>query len=147
AGSLWMLPIAADPAYRHEVQTEPTWQILTLLLFTVGAPYFLLSATGPLLQAWFAKTHARSPYRLYALSNVGSLLALLSYPFVVEPNWTLGSQTGNWTWGYAIFAAVCGLCAIQLFLRGERGAAEPIDAPAKEPIDEAPITRGTKFFW
>lgn len=131
AGSLWMLPIAADPAYRREVQAEPTWQILALLLFTVGAPYFLLSATGPLLQAWFAKTHSRSPYRLYALSNVGSLLALLSYPFVVEPNWTLGAQTGNWSWGYAIFAALCGVCAVQLFVRGN---------PSAEPDRELAIS-------
>jgi spermidine synthase len=147
AGSLWFLPIAVDPSYRVKLEGSPTWQILSMLTLTVGAPYFLLSATGPLLQAWFAKTHSRSPYRLYALSNVGSLLALLSYPFVVEPNLKLGAQTGNWSWGYAIFAAVCGLCAIQLFLRGERGAAEPIDAPAKESVDEAPITRGTRFFW
>lgn len=123
AGSLWMLPIAADPAYRSEIEGEPTWQILSLLLFTVGAPYFLLSATGPLLQAWFSKTHARNPYRLYALSNVGSLLALLGYPFIVEPNLNLGEQTANWSWGYAIFATVCGVCAVQLLLRGERGYA------------------------
>ena len=99
AGSLWLLPIAANTDYRQRIEGSPTWQILALLTITVGAPYFLLSATGPLLQAWFAKTHSRSPYRLYALSNVGSLLALLSYPFIVEPRLKLGEQTSNWSWG------------------------------------------------
>ncbi|MES1213735.1 MAG: fused MFS/spermidine synthase [Singulisphaera sp.] len=117
--SLWLLPIAADPAYRARIETSPTWQILSLLTFTVGAPYFLISATGPLLQAWFAKTHVGSPYRLYALSNVGSLLALLSYPFIVEPRLKLGSQTQYWSWGYAFFAVVCAFCGVQL-LRARR---------------------------
>jgi len=161
AGSLWMLPIAADPAYRSEIQGEPTWQILSLLLFTVGAPYFLLSATGPLLQAWFAKTHARSPYRLYALSNVGSLLALLGYPFLVEPNLKLGEQTANWSWGYAVFAAVCGVCAVQLLLRGERdsatganGIVAALDSPSNQSArpattqHESPrATLGVMMLW
>lgn len=140
AGSLWFLPIAVDPSYRGRLEGSPTWQILAMLTLTVGAPYFLLSATGPLLQAWFAKTHSRSPYRLYALSNVGSLLALLSYPFVVEPSLKLGAQTWNWSWGYAIFAGVCGLCALQLFLRGGRETETAAVASADEADAAAPIS-------
>ncbi|HEY4310585.1 MAG TPA: fused MFS/spermidine synthase [Pirellulales bacterium] len=128
--SLWFLPIAADPSYRMAVESSPIWQILALLAFTVGAPYFLISATGPLLQAWFAKTHVGSPYRLYALSNVGSLLALLSYPFLVEPNFKLGMQTHGWSWGYAAFAIVCALCGVQLLLAERRRAAGTSDAHA-----------------
>jgi len=127
-GSLWFLPIVADPSYRSTLETSPTVQILALLTFTIGAPYFLISATGPLLQAWFARTHAKSPYRLYALSNVGSLLALLSYPFLVEPNLYLGAQARSWSWGYVLFAGACSLCGVQLLLRGREPAAAPPDA-------------------
>ena len=83
-----------------------------MLTATVGLPFFALSATAPLLQAWFARAWpGRSPYRLYALSNVGSLLALLSYPFLVEPLLPLRVQA--WVWGIAfgIFALACGVCA------------------------------------
>ncbi|HVU87473.1 MAG TPA: fused MFS/spermidine synthase [Pirellulales bacterium] len=131
--SLWFLPIVADPAYRAAVESSPTWQILALLTFTIGAPYFLISATGPLLQAWFAKTHVGSPYRLYALSNVGSLLALLSYPFVVEPRLKLGDQTHYWSWGYAAFAVFCALCGYQLLRSQRRHAASPSTEVAAPP--------------
>ena len=143
AGSLWLLPIAANPGYRSEVASSPTWQILALLGLTIGAPYFLISATGPLLQAWFARTHSRSPYRLYALSNVGSLLALLSYPFVVEPRLTVGTQMRGWSWGYAAFAAACALCAVQVLLRSrgqaqeERGAENDVSGTIDIPNEQA----------
>jgi hypothetical protein len=140
-GSLWFLPIVADPAYRSAVETSPTWQILALLTFTIGAPYFLISATGPLLQAWFAKTHVGSPYRLYALSNVGSLLALLSYPFVVEPRLKLGEQTHYWSWGYALFAVFCALCGYQL-LRSQRHPKEAEPADSAVPHTEASGSSG-----
>ncbi|HEY1602266.1 MAG TPA: fused MFS/spermidine synthase [Pirellulales bacterium] len=141
AGSLWFLPIVADPSYRSVVEASPTWQILTLLVFTIGAPYFLISATGPLLQAWFARTHAGSPYRLYALSNVGSLLALLSYPFLVEPNLHLRSQTHGWSWGYVGFAVACLLCAAQVVFssRQQTGATPgPADAEPRESSEGRP---------
>jgi hypothetical protein len=120
ASSLWFMPIATDATYRAELESSPTWQILVLLTATIGAPYFLMSATGPLLQAWFSRTHVGSPYRLYALSNVGSLLALLSYPFLVEPNLRLGEQTHWWSWGYGAFAIICILCAVQLAILGHK---------------------------
>ena len=145
AGSLWFLPIAADPAYRSAAESSPTWQILLLLTFTIGAPYFLISATGPLLQAWFAKTHVGSPYRLYALSNVGSLLALLSYPFLVEPNSKLGEQTQGWSWGYGVFVVACGLCAVQLYFaerrRGQETEQEADATAAGDPL-KAPVPAG-----
>ncbi|MBI2823721.1 MAG: fused MFS/spermidine synthase [Planctomycetia bacterium] len=145
AASLWFLPIATDPAYRARVEGSPTWQILALLTFTVGAPYFILSTTGPLLQSWFAHTHERSPYRLYALSNVGSLLALLSYPFVVEPRLKLGEQTGSWSWAYGLFGLACALCAVQLLLMGKRDAATadgglPSGTPSPTPAATADVT-------
>ena len=90
-------------------------EILIILGASVGLPFILLSASAPLLQHWFSKAYAgKSPYRLYALSNTGSLLALLSYPFVVEPLLSLTNQTLSWSMGYALFFILCLWCAWQL---------------------------------
>ena len=91
-------------------------RIVVLLTACVGLPYFLLSSTGPLLQRWFSlQAPGVSPYRLYALSNVGSLLALVSYPFVFEPAFNSPTQAAYWSWGFGGFALVCAACAIGLF--------------------------------
>ena len=91
---------------------DPTRAILTILAVTIGLPYFVLSATGPLLQAWFARSFpGRTPYRLYALSNVGSLLALLSYPFLFEREFDLTSQARLWSAGFIAFAILCAYAA------------------------------------
>jgi Ca2+/Na+ antiporter len=103
------LPITPSESLKPTGGESPTVQILLLLTLSIGLPYLVLSATGPLIQAWFAKANpGRSPYRLYALSNVGSLLALLGFPFLVEP-WTARSQQVNW-WsvGMVLYALVCG---------------------------------------
>src|SRR6185295_14680114 len=77
------------------------------LLLNVGAPFFMLSTTGPLVQAWFARLFPdSSPYRLYALSNLGSLMALLTYPFAVEPAWGLSEQLTFWRWGFAAYVGL-----------------------------------------
>ena len=91
AAAVCMLPIAPDESWKLTADSAPTWSILCLLAASVGLPYFVLSATGPLVQAWFCRSCGRSPYRLYALSNVGSLVGLLGYPFFVEPRFALGS--------------------------------------------------------
>ena len=83
---------------------------------SVGLPYFVLSTTGPLLQAWFAKSFpGKSPYRLYALSNFGSLLALLSYPIFFERRFDVHGQAGIWSWGFWGFAVLCGTAALNLW--------------------------------
>lgn len=95
---------------------QPAVQILLLLMLTVGLPYFLLSTTGPLLQSWFSmRFGGLSPYRLYALSNAGSLLALLSYPFLFEPRFSVLEQAAFWSAGYAIFLVCCCVCALAVF--------------------------------
>ncbi|MDP6034754.1 MAG: WD40 repeat domain-containing protein, partial [Verrucomicrobiota bacterium] len=102
----WLKP---DPATAAD---RPVLGILTLLLVGIGLPYLVLSSTGPLIQAWFARKYeGRSPYRLYALSNVGSLLALITYPFLVEPYTTRGLQVGAWAFGMVGFAVICGWLA------------------------------------
>ena len=106
--SLAFLPIIADSGWKPAGDEDPTWRILGLLTATIGLPYFLLSTTGPLVQAWFARTFPTdSVYRLFALSNFASLLALLGYPFLLEPWVTLDWQAWGWSGGYVLFAALC----------------------------------------
>ncbi|HEX4142057.1 MAG TPA: fused MFS/spermidine synthase [Pirellulales bacterium] len=113
AAAVAMLPIAPDAGWKAHLDAAPTWRILCLLTVTVGLPYFVLSATGPLVQAWFCRSFAgRSPYRLYALSNFGSLVALVGYPFYVEPRFAVGHQTWLWGLGFVAFALLCGAGAV-----------------------------------
>ncbi|MDB5297740.1 MAG: integral rane protein-like protein [Phycisphaerales bacterium] len=109
--ALCLLPITPSDRWKPTGPQHPTGQILLLLAAGVGLPYFALSATGPLMQAWFGRVcRGTSPYRLYALSNVGSLLALLSYPFVFEPNLTRRTQALMWSVGLGGFALLCAGC-------------------------------------
>src|SRR5206468_7558312 len=105
--------IIADPAWKPAPADNPSLRILGLLLITVGAPYFLVSTTSSLLQAWYARTHSGVvPYRLFALSNFASLLALVSYPLLVEPILPTRLQALGWSIAYAGFAIVCAVTAL-----------------------------------
>jgi len=109
---LLLLPITPSAEWKPTDAYSPTWRILALLAANVGVPYFLLSTTGPLVQAWFARaTGGANPYRLYALSNAGSLAALVSYPFIVEPLMGSTAQGRIWSLGFGLFALLCGYCA------------------------------------
>jgi hypothetical protein len=106
--SIALLPIIPGNDWKPDGQTQPVLHILILLLVQVGLPYFLLSSTGPLVQAWFSRTaDDKSPYRLYALSNIGSLTALLSYPVVFEPVFGTVTQGRIWSIGFGVFVVVC----------------------------------------
>jgi len=115
--SLAFLPLQPNAAIWKPVSTaDPSGRILVLLTVTVGGPYLLLSATAPLLQRWFVSADSggnseKSPWRLYALSNFGSFLALLSYPFLLEPLLRLRTQGSIWSALYLLFAALCGFTA------------------------------------
>jgi SAM-dependent methyltransferase len=114
AGAVVLLPIAPGEAWKPSAQgnSNPTLQILILLVACVGLPYFMLSSTGPLLQHWFhGRFPGRSPYRLYALSNLGSLLALASFPFVFEPAMTRKTIAFIWGAGLVVYAVLCSICA------------------------------------
>src|SRR5271155_2964459 len=90
--SVATLPIIPSARWKPSPSGDPTWQIMLLLGATVGMPYLLLSSTSPLLQAWYVRTRRGAiPYRLFALSNLGSMLALLTYPVLVEPTLKLGT--------------------------------------------------------
>ena len=113
------LPITPSGWWRPPDSTSPTWRILVLLSATVGLPYFLLAAISPALQFWFARVYPnRSPYRLYALSNIGSLGALLSYPFLVEPVLTTRTQGMLWSFLFVLFALCCGQLTYRLWKLG-----------------------------
>ncbi|HEV3415320.1 MAG TPA: hypothetical protein VG056_00835, partial [Pirellulales bacterium] len=116
AGALAMLPIVPDASWKPKPGMEPTWRILALLAVSVGVPYFVLSATGPLGQAWFSRAYAnRSPYRLYSLSNVGSLTALLTFPVFFEPAFTADAQAWLWSASFAVFGLLCAGVAIWIW--------------------------------
>src|SRR5438874_8197657 len=103
AASLATLPIIPNASWKRAAVGHPSLTILALLAVTTGLPYFLLSSTSPLLQAWYARNHkAGLPYRLFALSNFASMLALLGYPALIEP--TLSTRMQGWIWSGAYVA-------------------------------------------
>ena len=112
-------PVAPGPGWRPVGTDLPVLRLLAMLAATIGLPFFVLSTTGPLLQSWFARVRpGRSPYPLYALSNVGSLLALLGYPFLVEPWVGRGAQAWGWGAGFVVFAVACAVCAVDVLRNG-----------------------------
>jgi len=146
-GSLALLPITPSETWKPVLAGDPSLRILCLLGVTIGLPYFVLSSTGPLMQRWFSVTHPGvSPYRLYALSNVGSLLALLSYPVFFEVNFTRSEQAVMWSIGLVLFAVLCGWSAVRLWRQNPKDAAngaalDPTAAP------DAPTQWSEKTLW
>jgi SAM-dependent methyltransferase len=133
------LPLAASASWKPSGGDDPTWLILGLLATSVGLPYFMLSTTGPLVQAWYARSHQGAvPYRLFALSNLGSMLALVSYPLLVEPWLALGRQAAVWSAGFVLFALLCGTLAWR-----SRSAETAIPAPG----ESEPPTLGLQALW
>jgi SAM-dependent methyltransferase len=146
AASLALLPIIPDAQWKPgaEQATGPAISILLLLGATIGLQYFMLSTTSPLVQVWFwRRFHHVVPYRLFALSNFASLLALLSYPIAVEPVLTLVQQSISWSIAYAAFAVLCGAAAIVTLRRS--GAAS--DLPEAAVADASPPTIGERGMW
>jgi len=106
------LPIIPGAQWKPDSANAPVARILELLAVCLGLPYFMLSTTGPLLQAWFVKLRPGvQPYKLYALSNTGSLLALVSFPFLIEPTLTRRTQANTWACCFGIFVLLCVGCA------------------------------------
>src|SRR5204863_950275 len=106
--ALATLPIMPAEHWKPAGGEQPVLRILLLLGATVGLPYFLLASTSPLIQAWFSRARpAENPYRLFALSNFASLIALLGYPFFVEPIFAAREQVSLWSWLFGAFAILC----------------------------------------
>ena len=142
--SLLVLPIIPADSLKPDGTGSPLLQILILLAVTIGLPFLLLSATGPLMQTWFARREspetAPGVYRLFALSNFASLLALVSYPTVIEPLLPTHVQAWSWSVAYGFYAACVALAAWR-YGRGEVREA-PVDAgPARQ------VTTADRLFW
>ena len=131
--SLLMLPVLADPSWRPVGDEDPSLHILLLLSATVGLPYLMLSTTGPLIQAWAAHTgHGTKVYRLFSLSNLASLLALLCYPFLIEPWLSLQAQSTIWSLIYACFVGLCIASGIALTLNSARTVSQQNEAAQEQ---------------
>ncbi|RIK74947.1 MAG: hypothetical protein DCC67_15900 [Planctomycetota bacterium] len=146
AALLVVAPAAPGEAWKPASSDFPTVRIIAILAASVGLPYLMLASTAPLVQTWFARANpGRSPYRLYALSNVGSLAALVCYPLVIEPNMGLSEQSVAWSLLFALFAACCGACGVasHRLVVGPPAAG----APSRRNSHAAPTRRGRSPYW
>ena len=145
---LFFLPISPSESLKPQGSEDPTWLILYLLGVTIGLPYMVLSTTGPLVQAWFAKERSDVvPYRLFALSNLGSMLALLAYPLVIES--ALPTRMQSWTW--SAFFVVFVLCCVYLSRRslalGDASPTTPGMAKDNAEVSASAPTLGQQLIW
>ena len=145
--SAFFLPVQPADYWKPEGNESINLSILLLLAVSIGLPFLMLSTTGPLIQAWQSRTHPGFPtYRLFALSNTGSLLALLTYPFLIEPFLTRVDQSWIWSAGYVLFALLCSYSGWQVLATGVgSGNASPgTDGPADTQSaagQEQPVTQ------
>lgn len=144
---LAVLPIAIPAGWTPPVEGNPSLWLLALMTVAVGLPFFAVSTTSPLIQQWFAATghrQAADPYFLYAAGNVGSMVALLSYPILVEPWLHLEQQSRYWMWGYRLLVGLIFLCVACLWRTKAAGGAAPFEAiPA--PLEK--LTARRRLRW
>jgi hypothetical protein len=150
-----LLPIRPSADWRPGVDYEPIRHLLVILLVSVGGPYLVLAATAPTTQEWFRRAFpGGAPYRLYSLSNAGSLAGLLTYPFLVERMWSLPTQSIVWSALFGVYALAAASCAWSL--RGRSDPAEPVavagkgtSARANPPhaVEETAISFGRVAVW
>lgn len=146
AGAALLLPVSVAGAVPEGGDAPIPW-LLRLMVTTVGLPFLILAATGPLLQWWFSRSahpDAHDPYRLYAASNLGSLLALLAYPLWVEPRLGLAGQSGAWAVGYVLLGLLLAGCAAAVWRRPAAAAAPSRVAAA--PVDDR-VTARERAIW
>jgi SAM-dependent methyltransferase len=132
---LIVLPIRIAPDWAPPSDVNPTLSFLALLTGAVGLPFFALSTTAPVLQRWFTKSghpSAADPYFLYAASNAGSFLALLSYPLVIDRLLPLSIQARWWAIGYAVFVVLMGASVLTLLGRANAAVVQPSTAGASD---------------
>jgi hypothetical protein len=152
--SLISLPILPTETWKPSGASDPTLRIVLLLAATIGLPYFLLSSTSPLLQVWYVRrTGSQVPYRLFALSNFGSMLALLSFPFLVEPAMSSRNQAFTWSGLYVAFVLLCFYAAWVSNEEKRPASLEPVPvkpgtiAVEDPPADPPPPRFGDKLLW
>jgi hypothetical protein len=136
--SLALLPIGPREWWRPNVIENPSWLILGMLAASIGLPFAALSSTSPLLQDWLARSGHKTPYRLFALSNFASLAALLSYPILIEPLFSIHTQILGWSVLYVVFVILCARVAWQ-------SRTTAMSAQTKPRATPAPLTQ--KAYW
>lgn len=135
---VFALPLGVSELVGAPPEGAPTFWLLALFAVSLGAPFFAISATAPLLQAWYARTNradAQDPYHLYAASNIGSLGALIAYPLILEPTLSLAAQSAVWSTGYVLLAAsvlACGYLAVNNAGQWPRLTHAAAQAPKKD---------------
>jgi hypothetical protein len=137
------LPIGIASGFERPPQDGEIAWLVALFAASVGLPFFAVAANAPLLQAWFARSghaHAGDPYFLYAASNIGSFLALVAYPFLIEPVLTLSAQASSWTWAFGLLLACIAGCA-----GASLGGAESTGVAAVAQPGTIPLRR--KLVW
>ncbi|MEO1614413.1 MAG: fused MFS/spermidine synthase [Planctomycetota bacterium] len=140
------LPIEPSDAWKPSGTESPTLYLLWMLASHVGLPYFVLSSTGPLIQAWLSyRDKSERVYRLYALSNAGSLFALLSYPFLFEPVFSVSAQSSLWSLLFCLFVLVQGYVAVSLFRT--KGSDSNDRSQTQSTTPSAPVSSLTKASW
>jgi predicted O-methyltransferase YrrM len=141
AGVAMTLPLGIAAGFVQPPESGVTLWLVGLFVCSIGLPFVALAATAPLLQNWFIATghpQAKNPYVLYAASNLGSFVALLAYPFLIEPLFALRTQATIWSCGFVLLAA--GICAAGLMVSGRAGATQVV-------ATDAPPTLGRRLSW
>ncbi|MEY3807496.1 MAG: hypothetical protein RI893_472 [Pseudomonadota bacterium] len=145
--SFFALPLALPENTTPPTDSNPTFWLLWTLFLAIGLPFFVVSTTAPLIQKWFASVGhhtSHDPYYLYAASNTGSLIALLSYPFLLEPNIGLANQKSYWGIGYLLLCLLIAGCAFVLW------KSQQINSPLQDSeavIDEPKLSLATQLHW
>jgi hypothetical protein len=138
--ALAILPLRIPAGWEPPAQSSPVFWILTMLSVAVGLPFFVLSASTPMLQRWFSQSgdkQASDPYFLYAASNAGSLVGLLGYPFLLEPTMRLSLQSHFWSYGYALYLALAVACSV-LVWRTQPGFAASSTGSTENAVETEP---------
>lgn len=131
------LPIGVAKGWSPPVEGNPSLWLIMLLGVSVGLPFFIISASAPVLQRWFSTTRhsaAGDPYFLYVASNLGSIIGLIGYPVLLEPRLTLASQSKLWTWGYVALGVMIACCAVAALAFPQKKDADQQDTAPREPI-------------
>ncbi|MEE9613640.1 MAG: fused MFS/spermidine synthase [Thermodesulfobacteriota bacterium] len=147
------LPVGLPEGWTPAGSGSPILWLFTVLLVSVGLPFFVVSATAPMLQKWFSQTghpDASDPYFLYAASNAGSIVALLGYPLLAEPYLRLKGQAFAWTGGYVLLVVLISACALIVWRTTVSGAREESPAPGEDSVSGevlAPPDGGRRVWW
>ena len=144
--ALACLPIVPSANWKPRTPDHPAANILLLLACNLGVPFLVLAVTGPLLQLWSSHFNTqKSPYRLYALSNLGSLLALLTYPVLFEAHLSRKSQALFWEWSFVLYTVGCAFCALSTGTLGSRRGVS--ETPIASDLAAAPVRPGQRLLW